>query len=218
MIVRARRGGGIAGSALNQELGPIDTRTLEDRDVAKRIERAVEDSGFFDLPAELPKGRPIADAMWHSLEVEADYRTHEVSWHDGSEVPEGVKQLVAALAVPGVVWHDVDSAAAAAAPEEPTCDWDAEAIHDWMPGKSHKLSLHGTCHFRTGGHEVKLRPHEPPGFFPFDLLLDLVVTSSPAGPDVLEDIPVEYSEKTDIKYTSVTILPNGPTISVKDVY
>ena len=220
MIVRARRGGGIAGSALNQELGPLDTSELEDRDLAERIERAVEEGGFFDLPAELPGADPpVADAMWHSLEVEADYRRHEVSWEDGSEVPDGLAQLAAVLAeAPGAIWRDVEAEAAGGAASEPDCDWDAEAIHDWMPGKTPKLSLNGTCHFRTDGYKVELRRHEPQGFFPLDLLLDLVVTPpQDSAADVLDDVPVRYEEETDVRYTSVTILPGGPTIPVQHV-
>jgi hypothetical protein len=73
----------------------------------------------------------------------------------------------------------------------------------------------GTCTVPTSGHTVELRRHEPQGVNPADLLLDLVVTEpSGVAADVLTDVPVRYEESSDTGFGTVTILPDGPSITV----
>ena len=74
-------------------------------------------------------------------------------------------------------------------------------------------------HVPTGGYTVELRPHEPQGINPRDLLLDKVVVE-PTGPvpDVITDVEVRYEEITDVEYDTVTILPDGPSVEVEDVH
>ena len=107
---------------------------------------------------------------------------------------------------------------------EVTCGAKApDACHDWaawhdrMPGHPAQLIVTGTCTFPTSGFEVELRRHEPQGINPRDLLLDKIVTPpSGAAADVVTDVEVRYEEITDADYDTVTILPDGPTIEVKD--
>jgi hypothetical protein len=59
-----------------------------------------------------------------------------------------------------------------------------------------------------------LRRHNPQGINPADLLLELVVYRSPFPPG-----PATYEERIidvepDAGYTSVTILPDGPSLRV----
>jgi hypothetical protein len=96
-----------------------------------------------------------------------------------------------------------------------TCrDW--EAWHDRMPGAEPTLHVTGRCEFRTSGWTVRLERAVPQGINPRDLLLDLVVTP-PTGPvaDVVTEEEVRYDEQTDAEFGSVTIRPDGPTLTVK---
>ena len=214
MIITARRGGGIAGPALKQRLGPIDTQQI-DRETGELIEAAVRDADFFNLPEELPRSdRHQSDAMWHSLEVADGEQSHTVSWNDNSDVPDSLRSLTQALARAGE-WED----------DQPTVDGvpyeivHLAAIHDWMPGSAPTLRVEGAYRFRTLGYTVQVRRHVPQGFNPLDLLLDVDVRhqDGPAG-DQLEEVPIEYREDTDVKYETVTLLPHGPTLRVEDVH
>lgn len=96
-------------------------------------------------------------------------------------------------------------------------DW--YASHDHMPPGPATLRVTGTCSFGTTGYKVELRPHEPQGVNPKDLLLDKIVTP-PAGlaGQAFTEVAVVYEQVTDFEYDSVTILPDGPSIPVEDVH
>lgn len=103
--------------------------------------------------------------------------------------------------------------------EAPRCrDW--EAWQDLMPGAGGTLHVRGTCRFPTAGYTASLRRQEPQGVNPRDLLLVLEVTP-PDGPaaQVATDLAVEYSEPAEPRqFDQVTILPNGPSLPVREVH
>lgn len=92
------------------------------------------------------------------------------------------------------------------------------ASHDHMPPGPATLRVTGTCTFPSTGYTVELRPHEPQGINPGDLLLDKIVTPPDGivGP-AFTDVEVRYEEETDVEYDTVTILPDGPSIEVEEV-
>jgi hypothetical protein len=133
--------------------------------------------------------------------------------------------LLLAVALPGQAeavrggGSDVDIfGAVSSAPvggEVGTChDW--YASHNHMPGASKTLRVRGICTFPTSGYAVKLRRHVPQGINPNHLLLDKIVVP-PSGPvlPVITDVEGIYEEVTDMEYTNVTILPDGPSIPVE---
>ena len=89
MQVRVIKGGGFTG--LTEELGPLDTSTL-DGDLEVRIEAKVEEIGFFDLPRKTPGDDPGVEAIWVRIRVEDGDRTHEVKYDNHSD-PEKVVPL-----------------------------------------------------------------------------------------------------------------------------
>jgi hypothetical protein len=95
-------------------------------------------------------------------------------------------------------------------------DW--SAWHDHQPPGSPTLHVHGECEFPTAGYTVELKPQEPQGINPRDLLLTKVV-HKPTGPAaaVITTVEVDYIEETDFEYDTVTILPDGPSVPVEEV-
>jgi hypothetical protein len=90
----------------------------------------------------------------------------------------------------------------------------------WYATKSSEsvLNVCGRCEFPTSGFTVKLVRKEPQGINPRILLLERVVTP-PTGQvaQVVTMQEVSYSEKAARgQFTQVTILPDGPTVPVKD--
>ncbi len=88
-----------------------------------------------------------------------------------------------------------------------TCrDWEA-----WLgkepPTPPMTLQVTGTCTFPTPGYTAELRPSDPQGINPWDLLLDLIV-QAPSGPvpAVLTDVDVRYEAEVTTEYETVTIL------------
>jgi hypothetical protein len=89
---------------------------------------------------------------------------------------------------------------------------------DQMPPGRPTLHVTGHCEFPTGGYTVRLERHEPQGFNPRDLLLDLLITEpTEAGSQAVTQLDVAYQEDTEVEFDSVTILPNGPTVEVTSV-
>ncbi len=102
----------------------------------------------------------------------------------------------------------------------PAGDWDGwAAVHDHLPPGPPTLRVHGKCTFPSAGYSVELRRHEPPGADPRDLLLEKVVRE-PASPvaEAVTVVPVNYDEETDVEYDTVTILPEGIAIPVRDIH
>ena len=85
-------------------------------------------------------------------------------------------------------------------------DWKAW-LNKEPPTPPMTLHVTGTCTFPTPGYTAELRPSNPQGINPWDLLLDLVVQAPSGGvPDVLTDVDVRYDAEVTTEYTTVTIL------------
>lgn len=64
----------------------------------------------------------------------------------------------------------------------------------------------GECEMPTPGYTLELKPAEPPGFNPKDLIL--ILTAQPptdVQPQVLTWTPVRWEEDTDVEYDTVSI-------------
>lgn len=92
MIVKAERGGGIAGNANHELLGSVDT---EHDPQGARIEELVRDVDFFSLPPQVGESH-VYDAMWTRVTVEQGGTSpHSVSFDDGSDPPAQLTEIVA---------------------------------------------------------------------------------------------------------------------------
>ncbi len=98
-------------------------------------------------------------------------------------------------------------------PQADCRDW--HAWHNRQPPGPHTLYVTGECSVPETGWTVDLRRHEPPGFNPQDLLLDLVIQRSDSY--VTTNVSVRYEEETDFEYDTVTILPGVLSIPVEVV-
>ncbi len=89
-----------------------------------------------------------------------------------------------------------------------------------MPGGPATLIVSGVCKFPDDRYKVVLRRREPQGINPKDLLLELIVTEERGWTEPVEEIKLEarYEEQTDFEYDTVTILPDGAVIPVKEVH
>jgi hypothetical protein len=94
-----------------------------------------------------------------------------------------------------------------------------EAWHNREPGGAATLHVRGMCECPTAGYELALRRHEPQGVNPEDLLLDLVEREPSGGAaQVVTSVEVEYEEKSDARFATVSVLPDGPlAITVQEV-
>ncbi len=101
-------------------------------------------------------------------------------------------------------------------------DWNA--VHDHMLPGPKTLTVRGVCEFPIGGYTAELRPFEPQGINPADLLMTLVIHEPEAGPDVMTEVEVIYRVDTETEYDTVTIASvetisaGAPTISVQHVH
>ena len=106
--------------------------------------------------------------------------------------------------------------AASGASSAPLCKW--QANHDFMPPQPARLSVTGTCQMPTPGYKLSLEKATPQGINPAILLLNLKI-QKPGGivSEVITATPVSpYEEKTATHYKSVTILPGGDNIPVRE--
>jgi hypothetical protein len=112
--------------------------------------------------------------------------------------------------VSAVEASDADTSAEGRKPVPGKCkDWKAA----YMEGT---LMVRGWCTFPSSGWSMELRRAEPQGSNAKDLLLERVVALQEGyQANVLRAIEVEYDEKTDVEYDTVTILPDGPTVEVQ---
>lgn len=109
--------------------------------------------------------------------------------------------------------------------EVPPGEQTARSCHDWSAWHDHQppgpavLRVKGDCEFPTAGYSVELRRREPQGINPKDLLLDRII-HEPSGPaaDVLTTVEARYEEETDFEYDTVTVLPDGVSMTVGDVH
>ena len=92
-------------------------------------------------------------------------------------------------------------------------DWTVSKLRDV---RGPQLVVSAVCAVR-GGERLELRRHDPQGFNPADLLLELVVQRSPFpdGP-ASNEVRVSHVEP-DAGYKTVTILPDGPTLPVGEL-
>ena len=184
---------------LGRYQGQVDLNDYE------RIARFIQRAGFFSWEPEYLAN--VTDLPDYFLTVEAGNQTKTVR-QNGVDEPADF-WVIAAL---------VDCLAEAldwtAVPLEGTChDW--TAVHGHEPPGPSVLWVHGSCRFETAGYSVELRRREPQGINPRDLLLDRIV-HPPTGlaAQVITEVEVSYSEETEFDYQTVTILPEGPTITV----
>jgi hypothetical protein len=93
------------------------------------------------------------------------------------------------------------------------------AVQDHMPPGPARLRVTGQCRFPTHGYKVALREAVPQGINPAILILDKIVTP-PTGPviKIPQTIDVKFNKKSNQKYTTVTIRPDGVNIKVKHVF
>lgn len=102
-------------------------------------------------------------------------------------------------------------------PEEHCSGW--KAWHDLQPPGPATLHVTGMCQFPTSGYSVELRPAKPQGINKDIYLMDKIV-HKPEGPsaDVITNVKVHYSEKTNTKYTEIHIRPDGVKVPVEEVH
>jgi hypothetical protein len=101
-------------------------------------------------------------------------------------------------------------------PPEPTStarchDWTVERVR--AVGGGPHLLVGAVCGVRTG-ERLQLRRHNPQGINPAILVLELVVQRGPFpdGPATREERILDV--EPDAGYTTVTILPDGPSVPV----
>jgi hypothetical protein len=80
------------------------------------------------------------------------------------------------------------------------------------------LRVHGYCRVGEAGTTVTLRVHEPPGFDPKDLLLDIDHTPPADGLPQIHEVAVLFELATEIEYDSVSIVDCEAGIPVHDVH
>lgn len=97
-------------------------------------------------------------------------------------------------------------------------DW--KAVCDRMPPGPATLHVFGTCASLSS--KLELRRHEPQGFNPDELLLDLIeAEGTQSGSQEAADHLVEYRERArgmECLYSAVRILPDGPSIMIEQVF
>ena len=88
-----------------------------------------------------------------------------------------------------------------------------------MPPGPARLSVTGVCTFPTPGFKVTLKRHVPQGINPAILLLDKTV-KRPSGiePQIVTQVAVKFEARTNTRYTTVSILPDGVQIRVQNVH
>ena len=94
------------------------------------------------------------------------------------------------------------------------------AVQDNMPPLPARLYVTGRCTFPTHGYKVTLKEAVPQGIVASTLILRKIVTP-PKGPVIQtpQTIDVRFDKKrATIKYNLVTILPDGISIKVQQVF
>lgn len=172
-----------------------------------RLARFMQRAGFLDWAPEYLAN--VTDLPDYFLSVVAGGQTKTVR-QNGVDEPADfwvIATVVDCLAA-AVDWT-------VAFPEGTCHDW--TAVHSHEPPGPSVLTVRGTCRFDTAGYSVQLRRREPQGINPRDLLLDRIL-HPPTGPvaQVVTEVTVSYSEETEFGYQTVTILPDGASITVED--
>lgn len=89
MNIHLERSGGFAGLRLSHDL---DSSQLSPED-GSELNRLVNTSGFFNLPADVRAANPGADRFQYKLTVKAGPREHTVAIDDAA-VPESLRPLL----------------------------------------------------------------------------------------------------------------------------
>lgn len=89
MKIDFARSGGFAGIRLTAS---IDTRQLL-AEQASTLEKLIEESGFFDLPAQIKPTSPGPDRFEYQVAISSNGQTHSVNVSD-AVVPERVRPLL----------------------------------------------------------------------------------------------------------------------------
>jgi hypothetical protein len=89
MNIHFERSGGFAGLRLSHDL---DSSQLSPED-GNELNRLVDASGFFDLPADVRAANPGADCFQYKLTVKAGPREHTVAVDDAA-VPQTLRPLL----------------------------------------------------------------------------------------------------------------------------
>jgi hypothetical protein len=89
MRISFKRSGGFAGLTLAADL---DTASLPLNE-AHKVQRMVEEAGFFDLPASIPAPAQGADAFQYVVTVEDEGKRHTVRTNDLT-VPDALWPLL----------------------------------------------------------------------------------------------------------------------------
>jgi hypothetical protein len=108
LLIIAERGGGARGLLTRERLGPVETAALGDLS-RERVERLLDEVGFFELPARLPKDpdRQGSNPMWHSILVMDGPHEHKVEWNDNSNDPRELPEILEVLVEAGTEWRRI---------------------------------------------------------------------------------------------------------------
>jgi hypothetical protein len=90
MQVTLERGGGVAGGANHQRLGPLDTQTTAD---GKAIEQLVADVDFFEMDDEFPRTGGMSDPTWNTIRVVEGDGDRTVRWDSNQKIPDPLRAL-----------------------------------------------------------------------------------------------------------------------------
>lgn len=91
ILVTLESSGGIAGP-MRRPTARLGSAGLSADDSAE-LERLIDASRFFDLPANFPTDAKARDPMTYSLTIERNGRRHTVTWSDGSGHPHELAEL-----------------------------------------------------------------------------------------------------------------------------
>jgi hypothetical protein len=96
MQITVTKTGGFAG--VNQQLGPVDTSSLDSR-VADDVSRIIREVDFFNLPRSLPKSGQMSDAFYYAVSATDGSRNHTVQMGDDSSgsAADKLRELIRVL-------------------------------------------------------------------------------------------------------------------------
>jgi hypothetical protein len=92
MQVTLERGGGVAGGSNHQQLGPIDTETLDD-EAAAQVEQLVGEADFFEMEDDFPHAGGRSDPTWNSVRVTDGDADRTIRWDANQRIPDALRAL-----------------------------------------------------------------------------------------------------------------------------
>ena len=98
MEVTLERGGGVAGAANHERLGPVDTQAHPD---GAGVEQLVVEIGFFGMSDEFPRPGLKTDPTWTSIRVIHGDGDRTIRWDSNQQLPDELRQLFDAVAATG---------------------------------------------------------------------------------------------------------------------